>query len=789
MAEFASNTQGETDDDYGMRGDLARRMGLMDNGPHEPRLARTLADALGEYDKEADPANSACPTGGCQEDKKLNRDIYNDLLEGEAKKADLRLDEPDERRQAHMRVVDIMRPRVRENRKYEESDKSGPPEAAGPEFIIKDRGIYYPGFGKSLQAMYADQKRLRPDQYDPREHATMTLMEQAFVNGATRVSHVSHNRDSEGKEAIRDQIIMIVDPETGQGRMEIRNIAQDGHYLTTKEAYDKMAASEESFVEGHPREGIFIFTDAPVDSRQVHTILDASESGETAVSVGTRDRLRHVRADGYDPASPVNGPDRRVETMPAPEAAHLPHIDQFMTLAGDLRSLITIPRFIKQLLADDPESSWEQTDLPRLRTENVTAVHPGLTGDQAVLPEAHEALVEALSAGLTRLNSETENHQDERHETSKDILLKLLTGGEHPPEGGMPAGLFQDVGIEEDAGFDEASVQKHWKKKAEALLGISEAQSEALVEGVEAMWESVQRKKDVLTLLVRMPVGAAAGLYILNALTLEEKPSVFSGKMPPEADSGQPLEYKREEIEAIFLLFVDHHEKTEPGIKENTAREFLADYPEDIRIPDGVDLITLIKTIETVHELDVLAPADRMERLARKQHDTVQAMVGLWEAVSKILPATRSLSVESPDSVYYPRQIAPEAVIKNSEQERPVGEFSLALAVWYMLKLMNYHAMLSALTAFLQQKQDTPDGMQEQGLLAVIGEKKPEALIRKEPAPWLLFAIIWQLAMIREQGMAQSAGAQTMQGKKQKAAAVPAGRRIQRAGIIFTFSS
>jgi hypothetical protein len=44
----------------------------------------------------------------------------------------------------------------------------------------------------------------------------------------------------------------------------------------------------------------------------------------------------------------------------------------------------------------------------------------------------------------------------------------------------------------------------------------------------------------------------------------------------------------------------------------------------------------------------------------------------------------------------------------------------------------------------------------------------PENVIQREPAPWLLFAIIWHMSMIREQGFAQSSSATTPASSSQR---------------------
>ena len=86
------------------------------------RIGNTLSRFPNE--EEEDPSKKACPTGGCPpENKKTNRDIYDDQMKQVAQKNNLDLNDPKQKRQAHMHVVDYMQPKVRENRKFAKQDE------------------------------------------------------------------------------------------------------------------------------------------------------------------------------------------------------------------------------------------------------------------------------------------------------------------------------------------------------------------------------------------------------------------------------------------------------------------------------------------------------------------------------------------------------------------------------------------------------------------------------------------------------------------------------------------
>jgi hypothetical protein len=245
-----------------------------------------------------DSIKKQCPMGGCPDDKKLNKDIYDDMMVHTAEKKNLDLTDPQQKKVAHMDILPLFRQRVRENRKYIPQDKEGPAVAPGPDFEITPEGIYYPQFHKTLWQMREDQKRIRPESVDHQVEVTLDLLEAAFAGGATRVKHVSHNKDTQGNDAIRDEITMIFDPKTGKGRMEIRNIALDGNFHSIEGALRIMRRDSTQMVELHPEQGIGIFADKPMSSKQLSSTLSVrsvpiseqvmTDTMDTVVSVGGR---------------------------------------------------------------------------------------------------------------------------------------------------------------------------------------------------------------------------------------------------------------------------------------------------------------------------------------------------------------------------------------------------------------------------------------------------------------------------------------------------------------------
>ena len=89
------------------------------------------------------------------------------------------------------------------------------------------------------------------------------------------------------------------------------------------------------------------------------------------------------------------------------------------------------------------------------------------------------------------------------------------------------------------------------------------------------------------------------------------------------------------------------------------------------------------------------------------------------------------------------------------EQDVHIENFSLALSFWMMIKLIQYLSVLQKIESNIKNQLVSPES-ESTNAPKELGLENASDFIQKEPAPWLLFAIIWQLAMIREQGFAQS---------------------------------
>lgn len=613
-----------------------------------------------EYEKK----EKSCPTGGCPPDTKLNKDIWNDMMEI-AEKKNLELPNPLSKQEIRLQILPLFRQRFRENKKYEKQDKEGPAFSSGPEFIVKGKDIYFPAFDKTLRQMRADQKKLRPELVDPVADATMELLEAAFENGATYARHVSHNK-IDGKDAIRDEITMRID-KFGRGKMEIRNI---GDNLSLKEAYDVMKQNADPFIEGHPQEGVFIFTDAPIEANVVHEVLDDMRNSDDIIQ-------------------PVSG--RIMQVAEFVEDRISKKIDGWLKEIEDTYIHdITIPVYMQRLFDMPHEELRQNIEIPA--------------------PKIH----------LKKIFESAENNQ----------TVKMLTE--------FPA-----------SDKDDAALIIEWKKIAETLLHISPKESDELFDEVKTMHASMQEHSDILTisLLPEMPIGA--GIQALRLLTLQEEVS-------SDFEISEFVRNPDRIIEKSSIEFVTFQSNTEKDIIFTFIQHLIeGDLPIEFQgvLPESIDIDTLVTTVEFIHRLDAMPSENRIGVILQEKERVLGQIITLWNELNDVM---------------------------KSKKREPVEKFSTALMVWMIIKASAYYSNIEFIHALVVKNNNQN----------IVGEIKQvehvEEIIQQQPTTWILFAIIWQMTMVLEQGLYTSPPVKT-QKKKKKAASrsVSIAYPFDAAGVIY----
>ena len=722
---------------------------------HMQNLRTTHANdfLMRNLDDKEDPEKNSCPTGGCPPDMNLKKDIYWDMMQQSALKDGLNLDIPEERKIEHLKILPLFRQRMREDRKYVAQDKEGPPISDGPEFIIKNGYIYYPAFDKTLMQMYEDQRRLRPEQFDLNEYKTMKLVEQAFLEGRTRVSHIGHNKDINGVDAIRDKITMIYDPETGKGRMEIRNIALEaGHMLSVKEAYDIIRTSDDSFVEGHPKEGVFIFSDAPISSAVVHEVLsevntyqsrELKDYDKTEVHRGPdiAEKYRIVRdkakSDSYYALFTevsADMPDRLVPSL-ARGADFIRDriggvVDTFTEHIQDERKKIALPFFLKKLLDVSGEDIVE-----------TQFIHPS------------GKLLEDLLTQPKNL-----------------VVLQALT--ELPTQSS-------------EASETRGDISTLWRTRAETMLGITSKQSLQLREDVVTKSYVAQEAKGLVSFVALTEAVIPAGVFALGVLAHPENEEWIDiqinqlAQSPSQHSEAGPLEF-------IVQLSAEEKERVFSFVESRIQRSDT----EQIRLslPDAVDIETLEVTVDVIRTIDSLPVERKQAAIIRRKEETLREMIALWELIKRTSVRIQVTRTDLSESIHSPQEFGTAEAYATDEKDKkePLEHFSFALSLWMLLKLANFYSNLEFIHTIITKHE-------KHSLAEFVTKEKPAELLQKEPTSWLLLSIIWHLAMIREQGLASVAvpivkKQQHTQKQKKKTQHIPRGF-IGQSGLIYVFSS
>lgn len=635
---------------------------------------------LDDDDQQKKEEQASCPTGGCPpESKKLNRDIYDTELAKVVKENNLDTSDPVQKRKAHMRVARQMQRQVKENRAHEEQDREGPPSATGPNFVLKDGGMYYPKFDKSLQKMYESQKEIREWEYDAKEHATLSLIEEAFRTGASTAVHIGHHIDNKNGESIRDIIILRYDAETNTGTMEIRNIAIDGKYHSYEEAIRIMAQEFSGMNEIHPEHGIGIVTDAKISDHKVDTILASHDVSQ--LYSRTSDWVFTDTADTFGYVATTMYRD-----------------------IGD--AYVSLKNYMKK------------------KDENDIVVPPSLKK-------------------LLDVSDEKENMEQEISNLM-DTLLTLDIRNEKILEG-------------------NAQVLE-WRRIVEKALNISPKQSEQLLRHVEETHAIIQDAQEVMAYTADTGVAIAAGIFALHEIVGSKNEDINS-KYTEEGElllfQETPFIISREASKLVLSLFSFKE-------KQDSSEALFTNAQLEVA---GIDTNALYLIIDLVHAIDTMAQEKQLERITQEKDKALQNINFLLDVMVRRMKNHMALDSRSAHVSGGMHEI-------KRVEDTPVEQFSFVVAFWFMLKYANYFSALDSLQEFITRPHE------KKNIIDAILEEKPKGLIQKEPSPSLLSAIIWYLAMIREQGIYTTTATPPVQKKKTKNVQIPAFT-----GVIFAYGS
>ena len=171
-----------------------------------------------------------------------------------------------------------------------------------------------------------------------------------------------------------------------------------------------------------------------------------------------------------------------------------------------------------------------------------------------------------------------------------------------------------------------------------------------------------------------------------------------------------------------------------------------------------------------------ITPQEAIIIIESEEKRVIQTTELLWEVLEEFLTNEELSSSEKETS--------------EKETDQPIREFSFAVMIWAMMQLDSYlqvlHSMKDTLAEIvLLMKDPETKTTLKQKASSLFKKHLSEGLVKQEGSSWLLFAIIWYLAMIREQGVVGVVNNQKPV-KKKKAVLL---RQLYPSGIIFAFGS
>ncbi|HCS79399.1 hypothetical protein A3A64_00965 [Candidatus Gottesmanbacteria bacterium RIFCSPLOWO2_01_FULL_48_11] len=288
---------------------------------------------------------------------------------------------------------------------------------------------------------------------------------------------------------------------------------------------------------------------------------------------------------------------------------------------------------------------------------------------------------------------------------------------------------------------------------------------------LQEMQEVIKGAKEVIVFAVDPEthgVAIPAAILALDMLAHPETILAEDIQVMREEDETVPLTDKEQEAVIAFLTMDD----------KEIASLASMQVKQETKLASGlerVDLTVLTWVKELIQRIDEAPVEQAMETIEHEEEATLIKMSELWEVLMD-----RNIVYSGSNGEF---QFSPDQKLERVEKtEREyVENFSLAIAVWVLLKFDAYYRSLRSLKIFIM-------GETKQGsLLEKLKTHMPEGLIQREPAPWILLAIIWHLAMIREQGMIQGAGYKQQGASKKKTKKKLQNPYIPHDGVIFAY--
>lgn len=315
----------------------------------------------------------------------------------------------------------------------------------------------------------------------------------------------------------------------------------------------------------------------------------------------------------------------------------------------------------------------------------------------------------------------------------------------------------------------EKNAKIFWAQTVQEQLLITGEESWQLLIYVQETWEQAVTAQEIIAFVGNSDtdtIGVGGAVFALGSLATLEFDAINSTETIQLEVIPEVFREKEEKIvinaEAIETILVQALDEQLIAVTKNEDEK--KNKREETPPQKEPDVIVVMWLKEFIRTLDQKTPEEATETIEEEEENVVVTLEQLGEVFQEFF--------------------ATENKEENTIEREIVWEFSLAVTLWMMLEFFSYYRSLMSLREMFKGIKtlltDVKDKeIRQKEVVRIIKAHVSEGLIQKEPTQWLLLAIIWHLAMIREQGI-HTTSIQTKK-KKKKAA--------HSAGIIFAFNN
>lgn len=425
--------------------------------------------------------------------------------------------------------------------------------------------------------------------------------------------------------------------------------------------------------------------------------------------------------------------------------------DQKVFIATDISLDITQIR--QEILENDVQKFDEISDIAQSGIASaeriVEDVKESISGSEVTI-SVQDYFINATNEILLARPEYIQSEVIHSFETVFDLLDGSLTSNAL-----VELSTYPDI---EDVTVD---LQDLWIQKATESLSISESDASLLLITTSKLNDIFLGQRDSLQLVESLGVGQGAIFFALETFTMTELPIPQQEKLSIAIDEYSDVsnledDFSNKQTAEIYsVLFATN---VLDSIQEKPIEQQLK-ILQELNLPEytsDVDFVHFINVIEFIQIVDSSPSEQKIELIKTEQQKAMEKIHILHQTIVEMITrysANLEQTTRYSEFVQINQDQSNESV--SNKQDIHTENFSLALSFWMMIKMIQYVSTLHKMETYVKKQLLSPDNIETQ-LPASFAHEHAADVIQKESAPWLLLAIIWHLAMIREQGFAQS---------------------------------